>query len=753
MTGICRRLTLLITVVVMLACSVAADAYAQSATPPAVLLLHSANDNFPWQRNFRKGFFDVVDEHGGGLEIYEERLDHTRFSAVEHHQTFLRYLQDKYGALALDLIVSNDFPAANFLAANEGLFEGVRRLIIDPPVDHSPAWYRPGVTIVPLFETGESIADLAVEQMRDMVPDRDIYIVGETISEFRLNIFQRLERLLEGPEVENVTWLLNMRMPDLLARVEAVPADAAIFYALVFKDGSGQDFIPAEVLRQIVERSRAPVFVYHDTLLGTGAVGGYVSSGEAVGRSAAVESLAQVGVIGAVTEKFKATEYLFDQSALERFGIELSALPPDARLINQPHSLWRDYRIEVLFGLVVIAVLAVFGVAISIVLVRLGASRRALRASQQHLASAQSLTHVGSSSWEIGTDYLTWSEETFHIFGLPSQGEWIDLTQCAGMLHPEDRELVLESLGASVQDGRSVDLEYRIVRSDGTVRLVHQIGHVVHGENGSRRVEGAILDITESRAMQQRAMQSERLQAVWHLAGGMAHHFNNLFAAVLGNAELLQASVKSESQRRFARTLITQIEVGAELNRKLLSFSRQRLLSIKVVDAAAIVRAAGDRVRAMLPPKIKLEMHIPDGLWPIQVDTGELEFAIEGLVSNAREAMEREAQTECGCSAAVALSIRNVTLDEAFVQSHEGALAGDYVCISVADTGPGMSDEVLAQAFDPFFTTKPVGQGTGMGLSTIYGFVKQLNGYIELDSRRGEGARVNLYFSRAEQAA
>jgi PAS domain S-box-containing protein len=237
--------------------------------------------------------------------------------------------------------------------------------------------------------------------------------------------------------------------------------------------------------------------------------------------------------------------------------------------------------------------------------------------------------------------------------------------------------------------------------------------------------------------------QAQKMEAIGQLTGGIAHDFNNLLTGIIGAMDILRrriAAGKYEDVHRFMDAAVTAANRAAALTHRLLAFARRQPLDPKVVDANQLVRGMEDMLRRTLGERIQMTIAIAGDLWPTLTDANQLENAILNLVINARDAMP-----EGGC---LTIVTSNETVIAAGTQGERDMAPGDYSVVSVIDTGVGMSPDVVAKVFDPFFTTKPIGQGTGLGLSMIYGFVKQSHGHARIDSEPGKGTKVRLYLPR-----
>jgi PAS domain S-box-containing protein len=305
---------------------------------------------------------------------------------------------------------------------------------------------------------------------------------------------------------------------------------------------------------------------------------------------------------------------------------------------------------------------------------------------------------------------------------------------------PPDRAAVIEEAERRAISARAPDevIEERIA-PDGTPQWVF-INHIpILDESGAVTNLATIeRDITESKQMEMRLRQADKMQALGTLAGGVAHDFNNLLMAVLGSLDLaLRRAPDDPRLKRLLQNATYAAERGASLTQRLLSFSRQRDLRLQAVDVNQVITDMNDLLTRTLGGVIRIERSLAGGLWMAMVDPDQLELAILNLCINARDAMHE--------NGVLTLSTRNETVEEGQIADLN---RGDYVVISVADTGSGIPPEVLSRVLEPFFTTKEVGKGTGLGLPMVYGLAQQSGGTVTIHSTVGEGTVVELYLSR-----
>jgi len=321
--------------------------------------------------------------------------------------------------------------------------------------------------------------------------------------------------------------------------------------------------------------------------------------------------------------------------------------------------------------------------------------------------------------------------------------EAIGLDLSAFFEDPEILNQLEEDLVKSGADSNppSAEISAILRRKDGTTFPGRGHIAVINGTDQSpMAVVSLIRDATEELKQKEAALKSQRLEAIGQLTGGIAHDFNNLLTIISGNLELLEDSISHAQDVELLSRASRAADSGARLTNRLLTFARRRHLAPEVINLNEQVRAMTELLRRTIGDTIELHTHLSPDLWLTRVDAGEVEAAVLNLAINARDAMPAGGR----------LSIRtdNATLEEGETGFEGPLVAGDYVRISVSDNGTGMSKDVLKRVFEPFFTTKPPGRGTGLGLSTIYGFVKQSNGNITIYSEPGVGTTVNLYLPR-----
>ena len=317
----------------------------------------------------------------------------------------------------------------------------------------------------------------------------------------------------------------------------------------------------------------------------------------------------------------------------------------------------------------------------------------------------------------------------------------------SALAHPDDVPL-LEHFARQIREGGSTEQsqELRVRHHQGEWRVldVSAAKLMVRGEP-SRELVLTGRDVTERRRLENQLRQSQKMESIGRLAGGVAHDFNNLLTAIIGFSELLLEELPPEGTGRADLEAIQKAAAhGATLTRQLLAFSRRQVQELKILDLNALVRDIEPILRRLLGEDIVVDVATDEELRLVKVDRGQIEQVVINLVVNARDAMPHGGR--------LCIETRNVLLDAAYLQRHPYARVGHHVVLTVSDNGTGMDADVRGRVFEPFFTTKELGKGTGLGLSMVYGIVKQSGGHIELQSEPGAGSQFYVFLPAVEEA-
>lgn len=370
-------------------------------------------------------------------------------------------------------------------------------------------------------------------------------------------------------------------------------------------------------------------------------------------------------------------------------------------------------------------------------------TERALRAREQQLRLALEASGMGQWRWNVARDEVTWDAAAKRIFAFDQGREDITYATFLERVHPEDVERVKEHVAAALQTGRYPDLECRIVLPGGIERWALMIGRVLHDpDDEPTDLIGGIVDITQSKANEAQLRRTEKLEAIGQLAGGVAHDFNNLLVAIMGNIELARRIDDPSLRDAHLSESLLACSRAADLTRQLLAFGRKQQLLETELDVNEVITDTMKLLRRLLPSSIAVDIESASRGGTVLGDRGQLEQVLVNLCVNARDAMPNGGR--------LAIHVTERELEPRHRESHPWARPGRHVVVSVRDSGAGISPEVIDRVFEPFFTTKP--HGTGLGLASAWGIVKQHGGVLRVESELGAGARFDVYLPLAEAA-
>ena len=437
-----------------------------------------------------------------------------------------------------------------------------------------------------------------------------------------------------------------------------------------------------------------------------------------------------------------------NSDAVDQLANELRGLIDLAR--SKAESFMRDSKERQYEGRILLLA-ALLAVVLLTVIISVGTAKRD-RESRRELLESEHRLSVAIDNMAVGivvikedgaiTEFNPFAER---IFGYEA-AEVIDKN--VRMLIPEPHRSgpdqgLRSYLGTGTDEISGIDRDAEGLRKNGeTFPMRLRVGEL-KAVGGSLFVAN-IYDLTEIKRLENQLRQSQKMDAIGQLTGGIAHDFNNILGIVMGNLELLQSQVADNAKTlKSVNSALKGAERGASLTKKLLGFSRQSAAEVKLTNLNEFIESLHGLIAKSLTPSIRVEQRLADDLWPVEIDPGDFEDVLLNLSLNARDAMPD--------GGTLVIETANKTLDEEYIKRNPKARVGEFVMISVSDTGIGMTDAVKEKVFEPFFTTKDQGKGTGLGLSMVYGFVQRSGGHMEILSEPGEGASFILYLPRTQE--
>ena len=405
---------------------------------------------------------------------------------------------------------------------------------------------------------------------------------------------------------------------------------------------------------------------------------------------------------------------------------------------------------------------------------------RRLRTTEERFRAAQAAGGIGWFEWDLATDEWEWTPYVAVLFGFDPQTPRRSFAEWEPAIFIDDVPKLHAIAQAAGQTG-AYYAEFRVRHPDGSVHWIAGRGETTSDETARvRSVAGVYYEITERKQLEARLLalnetlearvaqvrelnqtleqrvseeinrrqdaeaalrQAQKLETIGQLTGGVAHDFNNLLTIIMGNLEHLERLLPDNPQfQKIIAAALRGASRAAILTERLLAFSRRQPLAPEVVSVNKLMARTSDLLRRTIGEAISIETVLAGGVWRTFIDSNQLENALINLAVNARDAMPEGGK--------LTIETANSYLDEAYAGMHGEVQPGQYVGVFVTDTGSGMTNKVIAQAFEPFFTTKEIGQGTGLGLSQVYGFIKQSGGHIKIYSEVGQGTTVKLYLPR-----
>ncbi len=674
------------------------------------------------------------------VDLFIDYMDAKRCSDPEYMAKFSDLLAHKYRFHQFDAILSTDDPALDFLLEYRGT------LFPDVPVvfcginDFRPDRLQGQSLITGVYETSD--IEGTIRLMLRLHPETSeiAIVLDNTISGnyFQTRI-QRAESALAG--VVKFRYLTGLDLPELGQELRSLPASSLALWAVYLRTPEGVSLSSRESVRFTAENSRRPVYCIWD-VVGQGVVGGKVTSPRFQGEVAAQHTLRVLR--GADPDSIEVsgspTIHIFDFDVMNRFGIQANRLPANATVLNRPFSFYQEYRtliwVTIGFGIVLVSII----LALIYYIGKRTAAEDALIESEERFREMSARTGQMIYDYNLNTGDIKWDGAITELTGYTHhEFRSIDVERWAEMIHEDDRERVVETLNSAMETGTAQKVEYRLIRKDKTVVMVEDDGTFVAGEDGNYvRMLGNMKDISKRKEIEERLRHVEKMSAIGQLAGGIAHDFNNQLTGVLGFAELLKLELEDEELSSYAQGIENAASRSSDLTAQLLAFSRRGKTLVLAVDLHRIISEVVSILGHSIDKRIKLEQDLWSASVSVQGDPTQLQNAILNIALNARDAMPD--------GGVLLLKTRIVTLDEKFRPATDFEIKpGQFAEVTIKDSGHGMDHDTQNRIFEPFFTTKEVGQGTGMGLASVYGTVKRHGGTIAVNSHVDQGTSIVVY--------
>jgi PAS domain S-box-containing protein len=707
--------------------------------PAEILVIHSYHPGYQWTDSEQYGIESILRTLTPAPHVQVEYLDAYRITTPTYLTRLAATWDEKFRGRRFDVILSTDDPALAFLRTHGGTLFPDTPLVFCGINNYHPDLLPPGMLVTGIAENVDVTGTLSLA-LRLHPHTRHVLVIGDSSLTYQANraILQASE-----PRFPALTfhYLENRSLTQLLAELPTMPRQSIVLLLAMLR-GEQQELLPIEeATPRLADHCPYPIYSLWDFFVGHGAVGGRVVTGQRQGEQAAQRALAllQAGtrVPTAVGTQHQ-PQYLFDSERLQRFNIAHTALPPGAQVINRsPSRLLISHQLLwgvslVLAGL--ISLVSVLWVSIAHrkqIELRLRRTQSFLTSLIEHLPAIVFLKDARTLA------YVSINAAGEMLFGFAREAM---LGKTDHDIFPQDQADAAFAIDQRVlQEKTLIEVPVSSVLTRTGTRLIHAKSLPLLDETGMPTfILGIAEDITDRQTMEEQLRTADKLASLGVLTGGIAHDFNNLLAAILGNL-----SIAREANRLDAVLVGRLAEAekaclrARDLTQQLMTFAsgggpikHLAILADVIRDSAGFV-LAGSRSRCVL--------RLPETLWPVEMDPGQISQVVQNLVLNADQVMTQGGN--------ITVAADNITLGE---ESTQPLPAGAYVRVRVTDQGPGIPFEHLPHLFDPYFTTKEAGRG--LGLATSYRIVQSHGGYLTVDSHPGHGTTFTFFLPATPEA-
>lgn len=729
-------------------------------TVPMIMIVNSYHPWHVWTEDEIDGELEALKKAYPNIFPHIEFMDVKRDPTEANFNCLKEHFGRKYGDIKLDMIIANDNAALDFAVRNRHayfsnapiVFAGINgygalRGTLPPDVTGVVETIDPAGTFDIVFRLQPHVRNVYV------ITDRTASGIG-TRSEIEPVLAAYRERA-------NVRFLDDLDMEPLLEFLANVEPTDAVYMTYYNRDGTGRYFGHEESVKMVTAASAAPVYHAYSFSLGLGVVGGRLLDGKTHGRTAARMALAILD--GGTADEVPILEKspcpaMFDFAVMQKFNLPVALLPPDAVLVNRPPGLFGETMRLVLVAAVVILTLSGWVIlllknirarkAVEALLIghrdeleaRVNERTAELRASEEKyrelVQNAASIIlrwkRDGSITFlnEFGQEFFGFSEA--EIVGRSVVGTIVPETESTG------RNLNALIMEISVNPEKYYTNINENVTKSGQRVWIQWTNRVVESPDGEKEVFSVGTDITAKKKLEDRLRQAEKMEAVGQLAGGIAHDFNNHLVSIMGFSEILEEECTDPELRALAARISRSSRSAADLTSKLLAFGLRGACVLTALDVHRILRDVIELLSRSIGKNIVIRENLAAREHVICGDPSQLQNVFFNLAINARDAMPS------GGELVFSTAVVELTSDHCGAQSWDVA-PGKYIEIDVSDSGTGIKPELREKIFEPFFTTKPPGRGTGMGLASVYGSVRNHSGLIQLESAENAGTTFKIF--------
>lgn len=713
---------------------------AEAARASRVLILSDQSGVMPGVSTIlRKAESVIRAAHPEQVEFNAEYLDASRYPEEKLSPLFLNYVREKYASRTPDLIIALCTVRFDLVAEfAKSVFPGVPVVLVGL-TEEALSLGKFGPNVTGFIQRADLLGTM--ELILKLQPGiRRIVVIGgaASLDQVYLNRTRVVAWSLEDRVA--VEFWTGRSMTELEKEVSTLDRDTAVFFTSMFRDSTGETFVPVEAGQRIVERASVPVYGFIGGMVNVGAVGGSVFGFEAMGERAG--QLAR-GILEGGSANLKPLEFrmdsrpVFNQAALRRWAIHESRLPPGSTVLSLNPSVWEKYRWYIFAGVVIISIQAAMIIGLILQRTRLLRAEREVREGHDFMELATDAGHLGLWVRDLTTGEFWTNPRLRWILGF-GEKEPLVIENLFGRIHPGDRDRVLSLVRRSMKDGQSFEIECRLLLPDGAERWVLVKGSgVLEPEGRLVRAQGVMVDKTETKIAEieadrqrEEAAHIQRVSMMGELAASLAHELNQPLTAILSNVQAAQRFLAAnppdlKEVREILRDVVKDDNRASEVIRRLRALARKESPNFAPLDMSNLVRDVvqlthSDAVQHNMTVLLECGNDLPQ-VWGDRV---QLPQVMLNLLLNAFDAMKDSTDDERR------VVIRTVQEDDRTVR------------VAVSDRGKGLGEDTLDKIFEPFFTTKR--EGLGMGLAISRSIVKAHGGHLWVENNPDRGATFNF---------
>lgn len=740
--------TLKFLVSLMLFCCIVPEAQALTSDVPRILVINSYNYGYDWSDGELAGLQESFEGRHREFQLFVEYLDTKRFHRKEHFPAMANLLEEKYASQEIDVLVAMDNAALEFASQYRNrLFLGVP-LIFCGVNNFQPEMIEGQSQITGIAERHdpEGTLNLALK----LLPKTHRVIVLHDYTDTGQAMRKELENIADHfPNIE-FRFLEEAPIETTVSRLKKL-SDGEIVLILTYSlEQGGRTFANWELAKLVSQNTQVPVFGLLAELLGHGVVGGMMLEGKDQGHriaGVALRILAGTPATDIPVQLSNMSRPMFDYAVMRQFKIGAERLPSGAQIIHQPDT--SNAVDKKAFWLLFGATLFI-ATSISIIFGNIRGRQKAEMDRKESEARFRLLVEQAPEAiliHDVDADrFIDCNPKAAKLFGCTSKEVMRHGPQQFYVPRQPDGKPIPESMHDNVERalaGEEVRFE-RTVLNGRNEKIYCEVTLVKFPSKESRLLRASYTDVTERKKMESQLIQADKMRAIGELSSGIAHDFNNQLSGILGHAELLLNRLEPGKLSDFAQNIKNSAQSAADLTRKLLSFSYKTEHLQVPVDIHTSLKETISVLKRSLDKRIRLVQHLDAIERTVLGDSSQLQNAFLNIAINARDAMPEGGE--------LVIATEEVVLDTTssrnFVQEPN---PGRYLKISLSDTGCGMDKKLQSRIFEPFYTTKEAGQGTGLGLASVYGTVVGHKGHISVYSEVGQGTTFHLYLPLADQ--